>query len=242
MKTIKTPLLLIALLTITGCQALEGEREGDIYYSPGSAYSIDLGVNLFRGEVQLDERCDRHGGSTTFWDGSGRMFRVDYLKIEDHPKIQAPRFASDLTLLNLALNTYLRDFVAPSEIVTSVEAAHREFLQDTNPRSLFAIVRLEVDHERGMAVPPVSGAHYYGFLLFKQGEMIYLVQHRQPVLMTEKMKSVLLRLADSMGVPGRDRDDTEMERIRMILARMAPNNESLQRPVRLCRIDQLAAN
>lgn len=240
MKTIKIVSLIFLIGWVTGCQTLEGEREGNLYHSPGAAYSVDLSINTFRGEVLLDERCDQLGGSTTFWDGSGRMFRVDYLRIEDNPRLRAPRFASDLTLLNLALNTYLRQIVAPSEVITSVEAAHREFLQDASPRALFAVVSLEVDHTLTDGLPPVSGAHYYGFLLFKQGELLYIIQHRQPVFMPEKMKSVLQRIASNMTIPGRDRDNNEMERLRQLLARMAPRNERLQRPVRLCRQEQEA--
>lgn len=232
MKIIKTPILLTALLGLFGCQGLQGERDGDMYHSPASAYSMDLGINTFRGRVLLDERCDSHGGSTTFWDGSGRMFRIDYMHIEGHPRIRAPRFAADMTLLNLALNSMLREVVAPSELVTSAEAAHREFLRESDPQALFAVISIDVDHTRRPGTPEVSGTHYYGFLLFKQGEKIYVVQHRQPVLMPEKMKSVLLRLADGMLIPGEERNETEAERIRRTLARMSPGRDAP--PSRLC--------
>lgn len=62
--------------------------------------------------------------------------------------------------------------------------------------------------------------------------MIYVVQHRQPVLMPEKMKSVLLRLADAMEIPGRVRSDTDIERLRRALSRMAPQGRI--EPARLC--------
>ena len=226
MKIIRLSLLLAALAGLAGCQGLQGARDGDMYHSPAAAYSINLGINTFRGRVLLDERCDQHGGSTTFWDGSGRMFRIDYFHLEDHPLIRAPRFAADMTLLNLTLNTMLREFVAPAELITSAEAAHREFLQDTDPRSLFAIISIDVDHTRVAGTPEVSGTHFYGFLLFKQGEKVYVLQHRQPVLMPDKMKTVLLRLADGMDVPGRERNDTDVERIRRSLARMAPGGRA----------------
>ena len=72
MKTIKTAALLICTLLLASCQNLQGERQGDYYFSPAGAYILDMSINTFRGEVVLDERCDRQGGSTTFWDGSGR--------------------------------------------------------------------------------------------------------------------------------------------------------------------------
>ena len=232
MKTTHTPLWLLLCMALTGCQTLQGERDGDTYYSPAGAYAIDLSVNTFRGQVALEETCNPHAGSTTFWDGSGRMFRVDYHQAEGNPELTVPRFASDLTLFNLVLNNYLRDRIAPAPMVTSVEAAHREFLQDADPRALFAIVSLDVDASREPSENAISGTHYYGFLLFKRGEFIYVVQHRQPVLMPEKMKAVLLRLADAMEIPGRTRSETDLERLRRVLARMAPGGN--REPVRLC--------
>ena len=67
MKIIKTAALSLSLFLVA-CQGLQGERQGDYYFSPAGAYILDLGINTFRGEVVLDERCDRNGGSTTFWD------------------------------------------------------------------------------------------------------------------------------------------------------------------------------
>lgn len=232
MKIINAPVWLALLALSSGCQTLQGERDGDIYHAPAAAYSIDLGINTFRGKVTLDERCDAQGGSTTFWDGSGRQFRIDYLRVEDHPLAEAPRFASDMTLLNLVLNNYLRQRVAPAPMVTSVEPAHRELLESSSPRTLFAVVRLDIDSSRAPGSNAVDGPHYYGFLLFRQGEMIYVLQHRQPVLMPEKMKSVLLRLAEALVIPGQLRSATDTERLRTALARMAPAGR--QPPSRLC--------
>ncbi|MDX1803538.1 MAG: hypothetical protein R3292_05615 [Alcanivorax sp.] len=234
MKIIKPAATLIVAMLLASCQTLQGERKGDYYYSPAGAYILDLGINTFRGHVVLDERCDRTGGSTTFWDGSGRLFRVDYLQIESNPMIKAPRFASDLTLLNLTLNSYLREVVANAPMITNAEAAHREFLDDANPKALFAIIGINVDAAREPDSKAESGTYYYGFLLFKRGDLIYVLQHRQPVLMPEKMKAVLLRLADGMEIPGRERDDTDLEKLRRILKKMAPGGTSGD-PVRLCK-------
>ena len=70
-------------------------------------------------------------------------------------------------------------------------------------------------------------------MLFKRGDRIYVLQHRQPVLMPEKMKAVLLNLADGMEIPGRVRDDTDMEKLRRLLKKMAPGGTSGD-PIRLC--------
>lgn len=221
------------MLVLTGCQNLQGAREGDIYHAPAGAYSIDLSINTFRGDVTLDERCDRFGGSTTLWDGSGRMFRLDYVMLENNPNVRAPRFASDQTLLNLVLNAYLRGIIAEAPMVRSAEVVHREFLQQSEPQSLFTIVSLDIDASKDPDAPPVTGTYYYGLLLFKKEGRAYVVQHRQPALMQETMKTALLRIADEMEIPGVVRDDTELERTRRMLARLAPG-EYKDDPVRLC--------
>jgi len=239
--TVSFPVRMIALfgaILLSGCQGLQGSREGDLYNAPAGAYSLDLSINTFRGKVALDERCDRYGGSTTLWDGSGRMFRIDYLLLENNPNIRAPRFASDQTLLNLVLNAYLRGIIAPAPMIKSAEVVHREFLQQSDPQSLFTIVSLDVDASNDTSAPPVTGTYYYGLLLYKKGERAYIIQHRQPALMEETMQSVLLRIAENMDVPGVERDDTELERTRRMLARMAPG-ELKEDPVRLCAPPQV---
>lgn len=240
MRRLTRALGVLGVTLLAGCQGLQGERVEDMYFSPAAAYAVDLTVNTFRGDVSIDERCDRYGGSTTFWDDSGRMFRIDYLQVEGNPNIRAPRFASDLTLLNLVLNAYLRGVVSDSELVRSAEVVSREFLQDTDPKALFTIVSLDVNSDDIPNTPDVTGNYYYGFLLFKKGQLVYLVQHRQPALMVETMKATLLRLADAVEIPGRVREDTEIEQARRILARMKPG-DLLADPVRLCEPQQLSA-
>lgn len=237
MTTITTRLLLLALpisIALGGCQGLQGSREGDIYYAPAAAYGIDLSTNTFRGPVSLDERCDQYSGSTTLWDGNGRMFRIDYLRAEGNPNLRIPRFAADQTLLNLVLNGYLRSVVSESPIIRSAEVVHREQIQDSDPSAMMSIISLDVDSTQDADVPDVSGQYYYGFLLFKKAELIYVVQHRQPALMPETMKAVLLRLADHMEMPGKIRDDTDLEKTRRFLARLKPGKLDGD-PVRFCK-------
>lgn len=237
-RSLSAALIMSGAALLTGCQGMQGAREGDFYHAPAAAYSIDLSLNTFRGHVTLDERCDQYGGSTTMWDASGRMFRIDYLRAEGNPNLRIPRFAADQTLLNLVLNGYLRSVVADSPMVKSAEVVHREQIQDSDPRAMMSIISLDVDSSKVVDAPEVSGLYYYGFLLFKKGELIYVVQHRQPALMPDTMKSVLLRLADSMEMPGKERDETELERTRRMLARLAPGGSKA--PTRLCAAPTVA--
>jgi hypothetical protein len=238
-RSLSTALLALGGLLMSGCQGLQGAREGDIYHAPAAAYSIDLSINTFRGRVLLDERCDQYGGSTTLWDKSGRMFRIDYLRAEGNPNLRIPRFAADQTLLNLVLNGYLRSVVADSPMVRSAEVVHREQIQDSDPRAIMAIISIDVDSTQVPNTPEVSGLYYYGFMLFKKGELIYIIQHRQPALMPDTMKSVLLRLADALDMPGKERNETELERTRRMLARIAPVGSNRE-PARLCAAPEVA--
>ena len=208
---------LLALLALSGCQSgLQGQTEDDVYYAPKAAYGLPLYLSPFRGSVDVHERCNATGGSTTFWDGQGRFFRVDYLKIDENPMALAPRFASDQTLLNSVMNNYLRDVLPNGKSIEDVSTVVREFLKDRDPRSLFVILNLNIDTTRvdERLDPAIKGTYYYGFLVFKRGEFIYVVQHQQPTLMRDKMLQVLTRLADNLVVPGKARSDNEIERAR----------------------------
>lgn len=204
------------VLALSGCRSpiLQGMTEHDVYYAPKAAYGIPLYVNPFRGQVDVTERCNASGGSTTFWDEQGRFFRIDYLKIDEHPMAQAPRFASDQTLLNAVLNNYLREILPTAKAVEDADISVREFLRDRDPRGLFAILTMNVDTKsltdhRDLLV---RGTYYYGFLLFKRGDFVYVVQHYQSALMRDKMLSILNRLAGNMIIPGQTRSDSDTTR------------------------------
>ena len=206
-----------SLALLAGCQsALQGSSDGETYYSPKAAYGVPLYLSPFRGAVDVNERCNAPGGSTTFWDGQGRFFRVDYLKIDENPMALAPRFASDQTLLNSVMNNYLREVLPSGKAIEDVDTTVREFLKDRDPRALFVILNMNVDSKRAADRddPSIRGTYYYGFLLFKRGEFVYVVQHYQPSLMRDKMLQVLTRLADNLIMPGKVRSDTEIERAR----------------------------
>ena len=217
MKTIpwKIATALLAVAALAGCATpLQGLKEDEVYYSPKAAYGVPLYLSPFRGGVDVTERCNATGGSTTFWDAHGRFFRIDYLKIDEHPMAQAPRFASDQTLLNAVMNNYLREILPTASSVADADTSVREFLRDREPRALFTILNLNVDTTRTTERrdPLIRGTYYYGFLVFKRGEFVYVVQHYQPALMRDKMLQTLDRLASHMIFPGKTRTDTEIER------------------------------
>lgn len=206
-----------SLLVLLGCRSpLQGMTEDHIYYSPKAAYALPLYLSPFRGQVTVSERCSAAGGSTTFWDEQGRFFHIDYLQIDEHPMAQAPRFASDQTMLNAVMNNYLREVLPTGRSITDVDTIARDYLKDREPRALFVILNMNIDTTRiaDRKDPLIRGTYYYGFLLFKRDQYIYVLQHYQPALMKDKMLQVLSRMADNMVMPGRARSETEIERAR----------------------------
>lgn len=225
-------------VALAGCQSsqMQGQLKGDYYYSPAAAYALDLSVSTFRGRIVLDERCDSTGGSTTFWDPYGRLFRFDYLDVRENTLVNAPKFASDMTLLNLVLNNYLRERLAQSDILTEVEAAHRELIETTDPKSVLAIAKITVDNEnapREEAIP--KGTYYYGFLLFKKGDIIYVLQHRQDIFAPSSMKAVLMQLAGAMDIPGKTLSPSDYDRMRHMLSKLAPGDTVS--PLQMCNLN-----
>ncbi len=217
MRFVALAAILGSLFALPGCQSpLQGMTADDIYYSPKAAYAVPLYLSPFRGRVTVNERCSAAGGSTTFWDEQGRFFRIDYLQIDEHPMAQAPRFASDQTVLNAVMNNYLREVLPTGKSITDVDTIARDYLKDREPRALFVILNMNVDTTRitDRKDPLIRGTYYYGFLLFKRGEYIYVIQHYQPALMKDKMLQVLSRMADNMVMPGKTRSETEIERAR----------------------------
>lgn len=208
--------ILVAALVLSGCAAkpkYQGALTKTDYYSPQAAYSVNFEGMPFRGKtkkVKVDERCNNSGGSTTLWDEPKRYFRIDHLRIDEHELAKVPRFASDQTALNLVLNGYLHNLLTQSEKIHGTETVHRDFLDIDGRTMLYSIVSLNVDLDlenkslvQTIIVPKdYSGTYYYGFLLFKRGDLIYVVQHRQPTLLVDTMKNTLLSLYGKITIPG----------------------------------------
>ena len=68
---------------------------------------------------------------------------------------------------------------------------------------LLTISSLEVDKK---AVPrdALDNTVYYGFFVFRRGDFAYIVQHRQEIYQPERMKAMLVTLAQDMTIPGKN--------------------------------------
>lgn len=193
---------------------MQGVSNDTTYFAPQKAFDLSLTVPVFRGEVLIEERCNRTGSSVTLYDSHARMFAVDSLIIDRNDLAKAPSFASNQTMMNMVLNNYLRNVVRKSNKVVATDTVSRRYIRrDDKFDALFTLVDMEVDTTHLKRETQVKGTYYYGFLLFKQGDRVFVVQHRQPALMPNKMERILLALADSLVIPGtRIRSESEVEK------------------------------
>lgn len=201
------------LVSLTSCAAkLQGQVKDDIYHSPKKAYSLALNNVIFRGEVKVEERCDQTGGSTTFFDQMNREFKIDYLVIDENYLARVPVFASDETLLNGVFNTYVKEVIAPMEVVQSTDIVHRETYNQFGFTTVYSLV--EVDFEpvtRKQKRKNMDGIHYYGVLTFRRGDFVYVVLHKQKLKLVEQSKDVLNAFFREMQIPGKQRKESAGE-------------------------------
>lgn len=194
-------LLLVSSFLLSGCQSIPTNKNKNVYGAPQKTYALDLSDNIFRGKTTIIEECDAHNISTTVWDEENRFFRIDLLAAEGNPTLNTPAFISDAALLQLALDSYTKTRAASSPVITAVAPTYKKTYSGSVPLTMFAIHQIKVDSQAAEKFPPVSGDYYYGFMLFRHGKYIYVLQHRQPFYSEEKMERVLKAMLNAVSVP-----------------------------------------
>lgn len=213
MRRLLTGLALSTLL-LAGCASKPVPQAGGLYHAPARAYSLSLDSAAFRGGVTLTEKCDKAGGSVNIWDSANRFFRIDYLKIGQHPMADVPSFASERTVDEQVLANYLRDVLPDMPSIEDSQTMIQEFVDTGRGSGMFAVVGLKM---KRTALPEgvTNPRFYYGFLVFTRGDMVYVVQHRADTYQPDNMKTVLSGLRQDMLVPGVLRpvsvDDPELQ-------------------------------
>lgn len=197
--------LLIGSFLLGGCQMLGINKNKNHYGAPQKTYALDLNNNIFRGQPTIIEECDAYNISTTLWDEENRFFRIDLLAAEGNPTLNTPPFISDAALLQLALDSYTKTRAASSPVVKAVAPTYKKTYTGSVPLTMMAIHHITVDSQAAQNFPPVSGDYYYGFMLFRHGKYIYVLQHRQPFYSEEKMERVLKAMLDAVSVPADQR-------------------------------------
>jgi len=197
--------LLIGGFLLSGCQTL-GSNSKTLYGAPQKIYALDLSNNIFRGKATIMEECDAHNVSTTLWDDENRFFRIDLLAAEGNPTLNTPPFIADAALLQLALDSYTKTRTSSSAVVKAVAPVYKKTYTGSVPLTMMAIHHIQVDSQAAKNFPPVSGDYYYGFMLFRHGKYIYVLQHRQPFYSEEKMERVLKAMLDAITVPADKRN------------------------------------
>lgn len=193
--------LALSTLLLAGCASAPGPQSAGLYHAPARAYSLSLDSGAFRGAVTLTEACDKNGGSVNIWDTDNRFFRIDYLKIGQHPMADVPSFASERTISEQVLSNYLRDVLPDMPSIDDAQPMLQEYVDTGRGNAMFAVVSLKM---RRSALPEgISNPRfYYGFLVFPRGDMVYVVQHRADTYQPDNMKTVLSGLRQDMLVPG----------------------------------------
>lgn len=199
MRRLLTGLALPILLA--GCATKPIPQSGGLYHAPARAYSLSLDSAAFRGGVTLTEKCDKNGGSVNIWDSANRFFRIDYLKIGEHPMADVPSFASERTIDEQVLSNYLRDVLPDMPNIDDSQTMIQEFVDTGRGSAMFAVTSLKM--KRSTLPEGVTNPRfYYGFLVFTRGDMVYVVQHRNDTYQPDNMKTVLSGLRQDMLVPG----------------------------------------
>lgn len=193
--------LALSTLLLAGCASAPQAQSGGLYHAPARAYSLSLDSGAFRGAVTLTESCDKNGGTLNVWDTANRFFRIDYLKIGQHPMADVPSFASERTIDEQVLSNYLRDVLPDMPNIEDAQPMIQEFVDTGRGNAMFAVVSLKM--KRSALPEGISNPRfYYGFLVFTRGDMVFVLQHRGDTYQPDNMKTVLSGLRQDMLVPG----------------------------------------
>lgn len=189
-------------LLLGGCaSSTPGPQATGLYHAPARAYSLALDSGVFRGAVTLTEQCDTKGGTLNVWDGANRFFRIDYLKIGQHPMADVPSFASERTIDEQVLSNYLRDVLSKAENLRSSESMLREFVDTGRGDAMFNVVSMNLKEDK-LPQGVTSSSYYYGLLVFTKGDFVYVLQHRVDTYQPDRLKQILSGLRQDMLVPG----------------------------------------
>lgn len=199
--------LALSSLLLTGCASAPESVDTGLYHAPARAYSLSLDSAAFRGKVTLTEQCDANGGTLNIWDTTNRFFRIDYLKIGQHPMADVPSFASERTIGEQVLTNYLRDVLPDMPNIEDSQPMLQEFVETGRGNAMFSVVALKM--KRSTLPEGVTNARYfYGFLVFTRGDMVYVLQHRVDTYQPDNLKQLLSGIRQDMLVPGVLRQQT----------------------------------
>ena len=171
-------LAVAASIVLGGCAHAPSPKQMQSFYNaPSDAYTLSLSSPAIIGSVSMTEQCEPYGGSVNLWDSKNRFFRIDYLNFIEHPVVRSPSFANDRAL--------------------------NDTVNSTMGEGLLTILSLEMNKD-DIPQDTLDNTVYYGFFIFRRGDFAYIVQHRQEIYQPERMKAMLVTLAESMSIPGKN--------------------------------------
>lgn len=182
------PVLLLALATsvIAGCASHKPSPQStQIYHAPAQAYSINLGSQAFRGEVNLRDSCGSLGSALDITDSLGRFFRVEVINLLNNPNIQIPEFSDERTIQELILNDYL------SRVHKSAKLVEQRPVRSRLGSALYAVLE----------VKSFQRTEYIGYVVTRRGNFAYVSQHLQNNYRPKDMRDVLAALSSEIKIP-----------------------------------------
>jgi hypothetical protein len=197
-------LAVAASITLGGCTHAPSPKQMQSFYNaPSDAYTLSLSNAAIIGSVSLTEQCEPYGGSVNLWDSKNRFFRIDYLNFIEHPIVRSPSFANDRTLNELVMGYYQDNVLPKQKQILKHQILFRDTVNSTMGEGLLTILSLEMNKD---AIPKdtLDNTVYYGFFIFRRGDFAYIVQHRQEIYQPERMKTMLVTLAEGMTIPGKN--------------------------------------
>lgn len=193
----------VAGILLGGCAHQPSPKQmQSFYHAPSNAYSLSLSNAALVGSVSMSEQCEPYGGSVNLWDSKYRFFRIDYLNFIEHPVVHSPSFATDRTLNELVMGYYQDNIIPKQKQILSHKILFRDTVNSTMGEGLLTILSFEMD-KKSIPNDVVDNTVYYGFFIFRRGDFAYIVQHRQEIYQPERMKAMLVALAEGMTIPGK---------------------------------------
>ena len=197
-------LAVAASIVLGGCAHAPSPKQMQSFYNaPSDAYTLSLSSPASIGSVSMTERCEPYGGSVNLWDSKNRFFRIDYLNFIEHPVVRSPSFANDRTLNELVMGYYQDNVLPKQKQILKHQILFRDTVNSTMGEGLLTILSLEMNKD-DIPQDTLDNTVYYGFFIFRRGDFAYIVQHRQEIYQPERMKAMLVTLAESMSIPGKN--------------------------------------
>lgn len=156
-----------------------------IYHAPAQTYDLDLSDQAFMGKLKMRQSCTPEGNSLSVLDQAGRFYRIDVINLKGNSKFPN---ADTLSIQDLSqqviqyYTTLYNTYPATSPL---------QFLKSHVGAAGFGVLTSQ------QQLAPI------GFLISKQGDYAYVLQHQGRSQNADAMLKTLNNLSAAMQIPGK---------------------------------------